>query len=152
MLADAPRHSWRMALTNAERQKRHRERLRAAASAASGLTAEQRADRDAIMSEPLYPVPPSHARQQMPCFMGWERYDWSAAPEPLIDHFGKRAAWEGWRSEMDVMRIDQDSISARGKGLAERIIAECGDRAIEILARGGRSALLAAYDADPTLA
>lgn len=83
--------------------------------------------------------------------MGWERYDWSAAPEPLIDHFGKRAAWEGWRSEMDAMRIDQDPISARGEGLAGRIIAECGDRAIEILARGGRSALLAAYDADPTL-
>jgi len=140
-----------MALTNAERQKRHRERLRAAASAASGLTAEQRADRDAVMSEPLYPVPPPHARQQMPRFMGWERYDWSAAPEPLIDHFGMRAAWEGWRSEMDAIRSDQDRIFAHLEGLAGRIIAECGDRAIEILDRDGRSALIAAYDADPTL-
>jgi len=140
-----------MALTNAERQKRHRERLRAAASAASGLTAEQRADRDAVMSEPLYPVPPPHARQQMPRFMGWERYDWSVAPEPLIDYFGMRAAWEGWRSEMDALRTDQDRISARLEGMAGRIIAECGDHAIKILAERGRSALIAAYRADPTL-
>ncbi len=140
-----------MPLTNAERQKRFRERLRAGATAASGLTAERCAARDAVMAEPLYPVPPVDRRAQMPRFKGWERYEWSEAPAPLIDHFGMRAAWEGWQAEKGAMKAHQDHVYAYGEGEAGRIIAECGDAAIQILSEGGRMALFRAYGAYPTL-
>ncbi len=140
-----------MPLTNAERQRRFRKRLRAGASAAVGLTPEQCADRDAVMAEPLYPVPPVDRRAQMPRFMGWERYEWAAAPEPLIDHFGMRAAWEGWQAEKGAMKAQEDHVYAYREGEAGRIIAECGDAAIRILSEGGRLALFRAYESDPTL-
>lgn len=102
-----------MALTAAERQKRHRERTKAAlARAAAGLTPEQIADRDAVMADPLWPTPTSNSHPQLPTFMGWSRYDWSAAPEALIDHFGMRAAWEVWRAE--AQDVSDDEAARRG--------------------------------------
>ncbi len=140
-----------MPLTNAERQKRHRDRLKVAASMVVGLTAEQTADRDAVMSEPLYPVPPAHARLQMPRFMGWERYEWSAAPKALVDHFGMRAAWDGWQAEQAAMEARTQDLHDRVQARADGIVAECGEVANEILRQGGAVALFRAYEADPTL-
>jgi hypothetical protein len=65
------------------------------------LTPEQRADRNAVMADPIYPVPPPEARLQRPRFMGWTRYEWARAPEPLVEHFGMRQAWASWRREID---------------------------------------------------
>ena len=90
-----------MALSNAERQKRHRERCKQLTREGVGhLTGEQIADRNAVMADPLYPVPAiGPMRDRLPTFMGWNRYDWSVAPEALIDHFEMRSAFEGWRAE-----------------------------------------------------
>lgn len=145
-----------MPLTNAERQKRHRERLKAAASrGAAGLTLEQIADRNAVMAEPIWPTPTGAAREQMPTFLGWNRYDWSEAPEAMIDHFGMREAWEGWTAEWVAMNAKQAEISERAlKRTAKRaaaIVEEMGDRAREILHAGGHSALIREYERDPTL-
>ncbi len=140
-----------MPLTNAERQKRHRDRLKVAASTVVGLTAEQIADRDAVMSEPLYPVPSAHARLQMPRFMGWERYEWSAGPEALVDHFGMRAAWDGWQAEQAAMEARTQDLHDRVQARADGIVAACGETAGEILRQGGAVALFRAYEADPTL-
>jgi hypothetical protein len=95
-----------MALSNAERQRRHRNRLKQAARAGGSLTPQQIAARDAVMAESLYPVPElgTTAREQMPRFMGWDRYEWSTAPAELAEHFGMRAAWEVWRAEQEAVR------------------------------------------------
>ena len=140
-----------MPLTNAERQKRHRDRLKVAASTGVGLTSEQIADRDAVMSEPLYPVPSVHARLQMPRFMDWERYEWSAAPKALVDHFGMRAAWDGWQAEQAAMEAKMQDQHESARVRAVQIVAECGEVASEILRQGGAVALFRAYEADPTL-
>ncbi len=140
-----------MPLTNAERQKRHRSRLKAAASTGDGLTPEQIADRDAVMSEPLYPMPSARARLQMPRFMGWERYEWSAAPKALVEHFGMRTAWDGWQAEQAAMQVKMQDLHDGVQARAERIVAECGEAASEILRQGGAVALFRAYEADPTL-
>lgn len=140
-----------MPLSNAERQKRHRDRLKAAATTSAGLTPEQVADRDAVISDPLYPVPSPYARAQMPRFMGWERYEWSAAPLALVEHFGMRAAWEGWRTEQVAMQAEMRRQSARVSERAGEIVAECGEPARDIMRRNGTFGLFGAYKADPTL-
>lgn len=70
------------------------------------MTPQQIAARDAVMADPLYPVPNlgAPAREQMPRFMGWDRYEWSASPAELAEHFGMRSAWEGWRTEQDAVK------------------------------------------------
>jgi len=97
-----------MALSNAERQRRHRNRLKQAARAGGSLTPKQIAARDAVISDPLYPVPElgTLGFEQLPRFMGWERYEWSAAPAELAEHFGMRAAWEGWRAEQEAVKAE----------------------------------------------
>ena len=79
-----------MPLSNADRQRRFCERHPLHAPGAVALTPEQRADRDAVVSEPIWPVPAGTARDQMPTFMGRSRYDRSVAPEPPIDVSGVR--------------------------------------------------------------
>ena len=95
-----------MPLSNTERQRRWRERRKAHAAqhGTCQLTPEQAADRAAVISEPLFPVPKGDARDQMPTFMGWNRYDWSAAPAPLVEHFGMGKAVAGWKAEMEEAR------------------------------------------------
>ena len=140
-----------MPLTNAERQKRFRERRRADPPGVAALTAEQRADRNAMMSEPLWPVPTGSARDQMPTFMGWNRYDWSVAPAPMTDFFGLRKARDGWDGERDAMQSRMDQISRERQHKADRIVAECGDVARRIMQEGGILRLFQEYEADPTL-
>lgn len=169
-----------MVLTNAERQRRFRERhgtLRATRArpdnvrsaepqdGAAVLTAEQRAARDAVMSEPLYPVPSLRAPdpwgrvgidyeaiKNLPRFMGWERYEWSAAPMELIEYFGMQSARAGWDAENAAIKAESDRVHAERNAYVARIIDECGDAARKILARGGgNSELTRAYEADPTL-
>lgn len=140
-----------MALTNAERQARHRARMKAMPSAGSALTPEQIAERDAVAADPIYPVPPRDARAQMPRFMGWERYEWSEAPLPLIEFFGLRVAWEGWQAEKSEMDWKIAEISRAHEERAAKIIAECGDVARQIMNREGTRGLFRRYEADPTL-
>ena len=140
-----------MPLTNAERQKRFRERRRSDPPGVAALSAEERAARDAVMSEPIWPTPTGAARDQMPTFMEWNRYDWSAAPMALINFFGMRAAREGWDAESVAMQAAMDKASKAREGEAERIIAECGPIAREIMREGGRMRLFREYQADPTL-
>jgi len=122
-------------------------------SGAAVLTAEQAEDRDAVMADPIYPVPASDQRDQVPRFMGWDRYEWSVVPEQLADYFGMRPAWEGWQHEREVIaakgRDDNAAMSAR----AARIIAECGTAAERFMEsnRGGLMALFSAHEKDPTL-
>ena len=139
-----------MALSNAERQKLFRDRRRSA-TPHSGLTPEQISDRDAVMSEPIYPVPPEHLRGQMPRFLGWERYEWAMAPEAMIDFFGMRSAWEGWTAELKSVDRDRSWIETdRVEG--QRILAEVGPAAQKVLNDGGGwRALIAAYRQDPSL-
>lgn len=110
-----------MPLSNAERQKRYRERRRSNPPSAVALAPEQRADRDAVMSEPIWPVPERSAQDQMPTFMGWSRYDWSAAPMPLIEFFGMREARDGWDAERRAMDDDMARLSRARDGMAARI-------------------------------
>ena len=84
-----------MPLTNAERQRRFRKRLRAGASAAVGLTPEQCADRDAVMAEPLYPVPPVDRRAQMPRQSRAERQGLEPKGTHGNNRFGTRGVRRG---------------------------------------------------------
>ena len=107
-----------MPLSNAERQRRWRERRKAHAAqhGLCQLTPEQAADRAAVISEPLFPVPKGNARDQLPTFMGWNRYDWLAAPAPLVEHFGMVEAVAGWKAEMEEARrgaLREGAMSAR---------------------------------------
>ncbi len=87
----------------------------------------------------------------MPQFLRWTRYEWSVAPEPLIDHFGMREALEGWKAESAEMQRQLDVISAARTAEADAIVAEHGDRARALLRSGGQVALFRAYETDPTL-
>jgi hypothetical protein len=136
-----------LSLSNAERQKRHRERLKAALARSaipegSCLTPEQIADRDAVMAEPLYPVPPRDRQNQIPTFMGWNRYEWSAAPEALINHFGMRTAWESWRAEKDEMQAQVSAGHARSVAHFEAVLAgltpAARERAEDMMKGGSR--------------
>lgn len=75
-----------MALSNAERQKRHRERLKARAASST-------------IPEP----PPSFTSVDDPLeedleeFLGMDRHEWAVAPEALIDLCGLRDAVNRWR-------------------------------------------------------
>jgi len=146
-----------MALSNAERQRRHRERVKAKLAApgvhgaAGCLSAEQTADRDAVMDGPIYPVPKDTS--QLPTFMGWNRYDWSYAPEALIDHFGMRSAFEGWQEEKRLLAEESDAIRQRHQAIVQEIEAEHGKEICERAKEGcGTLRLLDNYRKDRSLA
>ncbi|MEP9348568.1 hypothetical protein [Xanthobacter sp. KR7-225] len=75
-----------MALSNAERQKRHRERLKARAS--SSTIPEPRSSFTGV-DDPL--------EADSEEFLGMDRHEWAVAPEPLIDLCGLREAVNRWR-------------------------------------------------------
>ena len=87
----------------------------------------------------------------MPTFMCRSRYDWSAAPMPLIEFFGMRVARDGWDAERRAMDTEMTRISNENSSKADRIVAECGPVAREIMQEGGTSRLFAMDAADPTL-
>ena len=92
-----------MAFSNAERQRRFRDRQQQAARAGRGLTPEQIADREAVASDRRWPVPPPGACDQIPQFLGWSRYDWSLAPHELVAFLGLEDAWNQWKAEQAEM-------------------------------------------------
>ena len=111
-----------MALSNAERQRRFRERLKARACAVDqrcdpdelhslrervalleaelarggvGLSPADLKDRDMIQHDPMFPFPEDRAT--LPRFLGWDRLDWAMAPDPIVAHFGLSEAVWWWR-------------------------------------------------------
>lgn len=121
----------------------------------ANLTPEQIADRDAVMADPIYPVPEGPARDQMPNFMGWNRYEWSAAPEPLIDYFEMREAFDGWRGEFEALERDMDRLRQAHNAEVDRITAEHGEDTVRkvmgLPGERGTFHLLEEYRKDPTL-
>ena len=97
------------------------------------------------------PVPQGAAQDQVPTFMGWSRYDWSAAPATLIDFFGMRVARDGWDAERLALDEDMSRMSRERSLEADRIIAECGPIARKIMQAGGTMRLFREYQADPML-
>lgn len=140
-----------MVLSNAERQARYRAHRKAMTISGCGLTPEQIADRDAVMAEPIWPVPKGAQRDQMPRFLGWSRYEWSEAPLPLIEFLGMQPAWEGWRAEKVAMEKAMHETGARLEERANAICAEVGDAAREIRSKHGSIGLISRYEADSTL-
>jgi hypothetical protein len=141
-----------MVLSNAERQRRYRERLKARAAGISRgacLTPEQVADRNAVASEPLHPVPSDIS--QVPTFMGWNRYEWASAPDALVEHFDLTDAVNGWRAERAQIDAQVRILSQRLEASANAIIEECGERAREIARERGYIGLISAYEKDPSL-
>ena len=142
-----------MGLSNAERQRLYRERLKARAAGISlgaCLTPEQLADRKAVASEPLYPVPQD--KSQIPTFMGWNHHEWAVAPDALVEHFGLVEAVAGWREEKAELQRQLDEQNRWFEARANAIIEECGERAREIMrGQGGIFGLISAYEKDPTL-
>ena len=57
---------------------------------------------------------------------GWERFEWTAAPDPLVDYFGMRTAVDGWRAELAALEVEK-------------------------WRAGGYMGLLSAYEKDPAL-
>ncbi len=88
-----------MPLSNAERRRRFLAR-RKATGAVITLTPQQIADRAAVASEAIYPVP---RHIDIPRFLGWSRYDWSATPEALVELVGLHDAWRAWQAERVAM-------------------------------------------------
>lgn len=134
-------------------ERRQRRPAASATPGAAALTAEQTEDRDAVIADPIYPVPALDQRDQMPRFMGWDRYEWAAVPEQLADYFGMRSAWEGWQDEREAIAAEGRDNDAAMRARAARIIAECGTAAERFMEsnRGGLMALFSAYEKDPTL-
>lgn len=114
-----------MALSNAERQRRFRERLQARVKAAeqagdpsefarlrdritlleaelarrgTRLSATELEDRFTIALDAMFPFPED--RSVLPRFMGWDRLDWAMAPDPIVAHFGLTEDVEGWREAL----------------------------------------------------
>ena len=114
-----------MTLSNAERQRRYRERLKARARSADRqsdpselemlraqvaaleaelargsvqLSASDLQDRWRILLDAMFPFPED--RSGLPRFMGWDRLDWALAPDPIVAHFGMAEAVECWREEL----------------------------------------------------
>jgi len=73
-----------MAMTNAERQRRHRERQQAKLAALPIPSPEFVNAEDPTEAEPLE-------------FLGMDRHEWAVAPEPLIDALSMRSAVDKWR-------------------------------------------------------
>ncbi len=145
-----------MALSDADRQRRHRERTKQrlvglAEGYGPNLTPEQVSDRNAVASEPLWPMPQDMARDQMPRFLGWTRYEWSVAPAALVGFFSLNGAWHGWKAEEAEMRRKCMEASARWSEYVARIRAETGRTGEAIRIAKGAPALVRAYEADPTL-
>ena len=141
-----------MVLSNAERQRHHRERLKARAAGTSRgacLTPEQIADRNSVASEPLHPVP--RDTSQIPTFMGWNRYEWASAPDALVEHFDLSEAVNGWRAERAEIDAQIRALSQKVATRADAIVEECGERAHEIMREHGRLGLIRAHGKDPTL-
>lgn len=134
-----------MALSNADRQRRFRERAKK--RMAGGLTAEQISDRDAVASEPIWPVPNKKYQSQVPCFLGWNRYDWSAAPRELAEHVGLLDAWEGWKAEHEDMQAQMKRTSEIANQKVEAIRAECGDQVMQAYLNRGSYKLISDYEA-----
>jgi hypothetical protein len=67
------------------------------------LTPEQIAERYAVMAD--HSVSEDGARGPMPTFMGWNRSNWTNAPDPIVDHFGMRQAVDVWRREWDELLV-----------------------------------------------
>jgi hypothetical protein len=67
------------------------------------LTPEQIAERYAVMAD--HPMSEDGARGPMPTFMGWNRSNWTNAPDPIVDHFGMRQAVDVWRREWDELLV-----------------------------------------------
>ncbi len=111
-----------MALSNAERQQRYRERLKARARAAdrlcdtgeimqlkkrialleaelarggTKLSAADLEDCLTIALDAMFPFPED--RSTLPRFMGWDRLDWAMAPDAIVAHFDMTEAVECWR-------------------------------------------------------
>jgi hypothetical protein len=90
-----------MAMTNAQRQARWRERNKIRRPAEGlPLSREQVQDREKILG--LVPQAPSEPLSQdldlEPRFMGWTRCQWISAPEEILRHFGLYEALEQWKS------------------------------------------------------
>lgn len=135
-----------MPLTNAERQRRFRERQQSnKAQSGFALTDEQIWDRDAVASEPIWPVP--RGSMQVPHFLGWSRYDWSVAPRALVELVGLLNAWEGWQAEHARMneRMRQNHVDFMAR--VDAIIAEVGDRGRELMDSKGGYTLIREYEA-----
>jgi len=99
------------------------------------------------MADPLYPVPPMGPRRdQIPTFMGWNRYEWSEAPEALIDHFGMRSAFRAWRAEKEKlqarMREQSAQFDAHWNEVMARLTPADREQAEQIAQRRGRYAAL----------
>ena len=67
------------------------------------LTPEQVADRDAVMAD--HQMSEGPARGLIPTFMGWNRSNWTNAPDAIVDHFGMREAVDVWRREWDELLV-----------------------------------------------
>ena len=112
-----------MALSNAERQRRFRERLKARACAVDqrcdpdelhslrervalleaelargglGLSAADLKDRHTIQLDAMFPFPED--RSTLLRFMGWDQVDWAMAPDPIVAHFGLTEDVWWWRA------------------------------------------------------
>jgi hypothetical protein len=144
-----------MTLSNAERQKRFRENLKQKAQKGDHLTPDEIADRDAVMADPIYPVPGIGLRDQLPTFMGWNRYEWSVASEALIDHFGMREAWDGWRAEKEKIQrqIHEQNVRADAhyKAVIADLIPAAQERATQMIGREGQHGVLAEIVKDASL-
>jgi hypothetical protein len=115
-----------MALSNAERQRRYRKRLKAQAQLADRqcdpnelqelrdrvatleaelargglkLSASDLADREALEADFMFPFPED--RSTLPRFMGWDRLDWARAPDPIVRYFGLMETVTAWREGLD---------------------------------------------------
>ena len=136
-----------MALTNAERQARHRERLKSAAALSGELTPQQVEDRRATMTRSLFPITAAAGGNAGSHFMGLGPNQWRKAPDELVDFFGMREACDKWNAEWQehLRRVEE----ARKR--ADEIIASIGARAKKIAREHGNTALCRAYNIDPNL-
>jgi hypothetical protein len=93
-----------MALSNAERQARHRQRVRermpeqTEAGSGTGLTPEQIADRGAVIACTALPLSAGD-RTRLPRFLGLDRDEWTRQPEQIAQIVGLGEAWTRWQDE-----------------------------------------------------
>ena len=145
-----------MALTNAERQQRFREKhgsVRAGVAApvvvqatgSVGLTEKQIADRETLIATgSIFPIGIKYAG---PLFMGMPPNEWRQCSDELVDYFGMRDARDRWRRDL----TEHFETTRQANARAQQIVAELGARAAKIRHDSGAVALCQAYDADPTL-
>ncbi len=113
-----------MVVSNAERQRRHRERLRVrlaeteqrgqvARDVTCGLSAGQQAARDLVVAGKLYPLPKN---QTAPLFLGWNRFEWTHAPDEVVKLCGMMPAVRKWRGEYDKLLVGKGSMPKFDRG------------------------------------